>query len=144
MGIEKPTTERYKEYKKLEKVGKFDISKYTNEIETTTKDVILTEKQKEHILERHPEMKEYIKEIPKILKDPDLIFKQLDKEDTLWVIKKYEDNLKITLKLNTINNEKEIGYKNSIIQMQFIREKELNRNIKNSKIIKIFEKIMKK
>ena len=37
-------------------VGKFDISKYTNTIKTSTKDVVFFEERIKHIKERHPEV----------------------------------------------------------------------------------------
>ena len=122
-------------------VGKFDITKYDNTIKTTTKDVVLLPERLEHIKTKHPEVEKYIKEISNIIKQPDMVLKEVKRENTIWIIKKYDNNIKITLKLNTDNNK---NYKNSIIQMQYMRDSEIKRNIKNSKVIKLFDKNDKK
>ena len=119
-------------------IGEFDISIYDKNMKTTTKDVVLFEERKNHIKERHPEVVQYIKYIPKIIENPDMIFKELKRTNTIWIIKKIDKNIKITIKLNTSNN---IKIKNSIIQMQIIRDKEIRRYMKNGKIKKIFDKI---
>ncbi len=116
-------------------IGTFDISKYNINITTTTNEVILTDERKWHILKRHPEVKPYINKINEILSNPDNVYLETKKENTLWLIKKYDQNVKITLKLQVIKNKK---YKNSIIQMQIMRDKEILRCLKNQKIIEIF------
>jgi len=121
-------------------VGKFDAAKYDKQLVTTTKDVVLMPDRLEH-LQKHPEVLKYQSEIPNILKKPDYVYKQLDKDDTLWIVKQMEDNVKITLKLNTPNaTEKEKGYKNSIIQMQILKQQRIDNYEKNGKIKKIFDK----
>lgn len=60
-------------------VGKFDISKYTSNIKATTKDVVLFEERIKHIRERHPEVEKYIDDIPKIIKNPDIILQEVKK-----------------------------------------------------------------
>ncbi len=131
----------YEVYKKSLIVGKFDISKYTDEIQTTTKDVILTDERRKHIIDRHPDVEKYISNIGEIIKTPDRVFKQLDKEDTIWLMKTIDsDKIRITLKLNTINNLKEKGYKNSIIQMQNMKHSNIDNLIKNGKIEELNKK----
>lgn len=122
-------------------IGKFDINKYTNSIKTSTKDVVLFEERIKHIIERHPEVEKYIKDIPNIIENPDLILQETKRDSTIWIIKKIDKNVKITMKLNTTNDKK---LKNSIIQMQFMRDSEIDRNIRNGKVIKIFDKNDKK
>lgn len=125
-------------------IGKFDIKKYDDSIITTTKDVVLMPDRLEHI-KKHPEVLKYKDKISDILNKPDYVYKQLDKEDTLWIIKQMDDNVKITLKLNTPNvQEKEKGYKNSIIQMQVLPQKRIDKYEKNGKIEKLFDKNEKK
>lgn len=121
-------------------IGQFDVSKYTDKFQTTTNDVILTPERRKHIVDKHPDVVEYIDKIEDILNEPDAIYQQIKKEDTIWVVKNFEKNVKITIKLNTANNLKEKGFKNSIINMQFIREKELKRVINNGSIIVMFDK----
>ncbi len=122
-------------------IGKFDITKYTNSIKTSTKDVVLFEERIKHITERHPEVEKYIKDIPNIIKNPDLILQETKRDSTLWLIKKIDKNIKVTMKLNTTNDK---NLKNSIIQMQFMRDSEINRSIRNGRVIKIFDKNDKK
>lgn len=123
-------------------VGKLDISKYTNDIIATTKDVVLLPERREH-LKKHPESLKYIESIPNILRDPDYIYKELNKLDTVWIVNQLEDNVKITIKINTPNtNEK--GYKNSIIQMQLINQKRLDKYETSGRIEKLFDKTNKK
>ena len=133
-------------YKKLKKqddlvnknvVGKFDVNKYINNIRTTTKDVVLMPDRLEHI-KKHPEVLKYLNKIPQILSKPDYVYKQLDKENTLWIVKNIGDNIKITLKLNIIN-PKGKKYKNSIIQMQVLNQNRINKYEKKGKIEKIFD-----
>ena len=122
-------------------VGKFDISKYTNTIKTSTKDVVFFEERIKHIKERHPEVEKYIKDVPNIIKSPDLILQETKRDSTIWLIKTFDKNVKVTMKLNTTNDKK---MKNSIIQMQFMRDSEINRNIRNGKVTKLFDKNDKK
>ena len=135
---------KYKEYIKSLEVGKLNISKYTDEIKTTTNDVILTPNRRKHILDKHPEVEKYIEEISSILDSPDGIYKEIEKEDTVWIIKEFDKNVKVTLKLNTVDNLKEKGYKNSIIQMQIMKQNRIKKYIKNGKIKEIFDKMNKK
>ena len=122
-------------------VGKFDISKYTNTIKTSTKDVVFFEERINHIKERHPEVEKYIKDVPNIIKSPDLILQETKRDSTIWLIKTFDKNVKVTMKLNTTNDKK---LKNSVIQMQFMRDSEINRNIRNGKVTKLFDKNDKK
>ena len=122
-------------------VGKFDISKYTNTIKTSTKDVVFFEERIKHIKERHPEVEKYIKDVPNIIKSPDLILQETKRDSTIWLIKTFDKNVKVTMKLNTTNDKK---LKNSVIQMQFMRDSEINRNIRDGKVTKLFDKNDKK
>ena len=92
-----------------------------------------------HIIDKHPEVLKHLNKIKRILKDPDLIFREVKHKDTIWIIKKIDNNLKITIKLNTIKHGID-NYKNSIIQMQYIRNREIERNIKINKVKKLFDK----
>lgn len=125
-------------------VGQLDISKYTNEFQVTTNDVILTPDRKKHILKEHLEVSEHFDKLNDILNNPDAIYKQVKKEDTIWLVKKIDKNVKLTIKLNTVNNIKEKGFKNSIINMQYMRDSELKRVIKKGSIIDVFDNLIKK
>lgn len=121
------------------KVGTFDIKKYTDQFNVTTNDVVLTDWAKEHIEKGHPEVKKHYKDIPKILKEPDAVLIDNKNADTLWLVKKIDKNVKITLKINTVENQNEKGFKNSILQMQYMREKEIRRNIRVGNATKVYD-----
>lgn len=123
-------------------VGSFDISKYTTKYKTNSNDVILTPERKEHIRNRHPEVIPYLCKIEEILSSPDEVYEELTHEDTLWLIKGYDNRIKITVKLNTYNsiNEK---YKNSIIQMQIIKRCKISKYVENKKIVVRVKKFRK-
>ena len=120
-------------------LGKFDITKYTKEFKTTTDIVILTKEQLEHIIDKHPEVMKYFRKIKLILDDPDIILKENNVLDTIWLIKEFSKNVKLTIKLNTIKYGVN-DYKNSIIQMQFLEQSRVQKYIKNNRVSKIFEK----
>lgn len=120
-----------------EVVGNFDISKYDKDVSSNNKIVILTNERREHINLRHPEVMGYIDNLKDILENPDQVYKDNYRKDTYWVVKNFEKNVKVTIKINTNRDDR---YMNSIIQMQFMRNKDVNRNINNKKITKIFDK----
>ena len=70
-----------------------------------------------------------------------MILQEVKRSDTIWLIKTYDNNVKVTMKLNTTNDK---NMKNSIIQMQFMRDSEIRRNIKKEKVIQIFDKNQEK
>lgn len=92
---------------------------------------------KQHILEHHPEVVKYLDLIPDILKDPDFIFWEVNRNNTVWLVKKYDKNIKLTIKISSPQDK---HFKNSIIQMQIMRESEVERNVRNGNIIKLFDK----
>lgn len=122
--------------KPFEKVGTV-LEEWNIKENLSTKDIILMHERKKHIIERHPEVEKYIEKIPEILLKPDFIFKDNKYENTIWVIKEIDNNIKLTVKLST---DIEKNYKNSIIQMQKMRKKELTKSLKNNRITKIFDK----
>lgn len=68
-----------------------------------------------------------------------MIFIQNNSKDTIWIVKKLKSNLKITIKLNTVKYENNF-YKNSIIQMQYMHDREIIGNIKSNKVKLIWDK----
>lgn len=115
-------------------VGKIDRSIYkriANGI--TTKDVVLLPKQIEHIEERHKGVyNKYKNEISNILNNPDYIFKDPKHKNTTLLIRKYNNNVEIVLKLNTDTKN---NYKNSIITMWEIKDKRLERYKETHQIV---------
>lgn len=120
-------------------VGKFDASKYNLNLIATTNDVILTKNRFYHIAENHPETLKYVKKIKKVLDNPDMIYKETKLVDTVWIVKKFENNVKITIRLNTVKYGKK-NYKHSIIQMQFLEGKRIERYLNSNRVLKVFEK----
>lgn len=121
---------------KYSKIGKIN-DKWNLPFNIVNKDIVLMEERKKHIQQRHPEVMKYIKELPNIVTNPDQIYKENARKDTIWILKEYEKNVKIAIKINT---EAKSNYKNSIIQMQYIKTKRLINGMKSKKITKIFDK----
>ena len=99
-------------------------------------DVIITDKQIEHIKERHPnDFELFGKFFAEMIRDPDYIL-EANKPNTAIVLKEVEFDgrkLKLILRLKTSADPAE--YKTSIITFQHIRDKEWRRVIKNIKIL---------
>lgn len=101
----------------MQYIGKLDREKFkgiTNNI--TTDEVILTNKQVEHIKERHPnDYEEYFEYFKEIIENPDYIIK--DKHpNTAFILKEILEKNKrfqLILRLHTSNDDE--NYKNSII-----------------------------
>lgn len=112
------------------KVGELDINKYTKEFKPTTKDILLTPKQHKHIL-GYEDRQKAIKEIPNIIKNPDHIYIEKGKKNTIWLTKKidgtYSHKLVIKLNTTTLYQEKELGYKHSVITMHPLKTERLNK-----------------
>lgn len=125
----------------MQYIGKINIElfrKISNKI--TTDDVVLTDKQREHINERHPEILEkYEKYFSKIINEPDYILKDNTRENTALIIKTlFSNNKKIgsvnlVLRL-AIENDEEHS-KNSIITCIPIGKNRLQSYINNGKIV---------
>lgn len=115
-------------------VGKIDKNKYKEISENiTTKDVVLLPKQIEHIEKRHKGVYDkYKNEITNILNKPDYIFKDPKHVNTALLIKKYDNNVEVVLKLNT---DAKSNFKNSIITMWEIKDKRLERYKETHQII---------
>ena len=124
-------------------VGYFDITKYDKNVCITTKDVILTMEQLYHIIDNHPEVLKHLNKLKYIFKNPDIVLKETNKKDTYWIIKKIDNNLKITLKINTVKSKNK-NYKNSIIQMQYLNDERVKKYILSKKVIILFDNLNNK
>jgi hypothetical protein len=123
--------------KEVHSVGKIDIEKYkciTEDIQTD--EVIITDKQIEHIKERHPDDYErYFNYAKEIIQNPDYIL-EANKPNTAFVLKHIEDNGKnyqLILRLKTSDDPSE--YKNSIITFLKVEEKRYKRYLRTKKIL---------
>lgn len=101
-----------------------------------TDEVIITEKQIQHIKDRHPkDYERFSKYFNEIVASPDYIIRA-NKPKTALILKEVEDNgevFKAVLRLITSTDQK--GYKNSIITFMKIDMKEWERLLKNKEIL---------
>ncbi len=118
-------------------IGKINVEKYkcvTDDI--ITDEVVITDKQIQHIKERHPnDYERFYKYFKEIVENPDYII-EANKKDTALILKEITENttqFKTVLRLATSNDNPE--FKNSIITFMKIDEKEWNRLLKNKKIL---------
>lgn len=102
----------------------------------TTEEVIITDKQIEHIKQRHPmDYDEVMKYVSDALKNPDYILEDKHKNTGL-VIKSMgndKENVQMVLKVHTSHDKK--GYKNSIISCWKISDKRLQNYLRNKNIL---------
>lgn len=118
-------------------VGKIDIEIYnciTKDI--TTDEVILTDKQIDHIKNRHPNDYElFNKYFEKIVEQPDYII-EANKPFTALILKEIQiDNKKFKTVVRLATSNDTPSYKNSIITFMKIDDREWNRILKNKKIL---------
>lgn len=118
-------------------IGKIDREIYycvTDNIQS--EDVIITDKQIEHIMERHPnDYERYYGYIKQIIENPDYIL-EANKPNTAFVLKHIEENGKnyeLILRLKTSVDP--IEYKNSVITFLKVEEKRYNRYLRTKKIL---------
>ena len=118
-------------------IGKLDKSIYkcvTEDIQS--EDVIITEKQVEHIKTHHPnDYERYFQYAESIISDPDYIL-EANKPNSAFLLKHIEENNKnyeIILRLKTSNDPAE--YKNSIITFLKVEEKRYQRYLRTKKIL---------
>lgn len=118
-------------------VGKIDRDIYkcvTNDI--TTDDLIITEKQVNHIFAEHPDdFDDIVESIKEAVANPDYIVES-DKPFTAFVLKELSNDkgkTRLIIRLKTSTDPS--NYKNSIITFQKVREKEWKRIIRNKKIL---------
>ena len=126
-----------KEDIQVHSVGKInrDIYKCITE-DIVTDEVIITENQMEHILDRHPDAyEEVINYLSDIISDPDFIIE--DKHDnTGLVIKKIKmekEYAQMVLRICTSDDNP--NYKNSVISCWEISEKRLQNYLRNKRIL---------
>ena len=118
-------------------VGIIDIEIYnciTKDI--TTDEVIITDKQIDHIKNRHPNDYElFNKYLEKIVEQPDYII-EANKPFTALILKEIQiDNKKFKTVVRLATSNDTPSYKNSIITFMKIDDREWNRILKNKKIL---------
>lgn len=121
----------------MQYIGKINQELFKNiSNDITTKDVILTDKQIDHIKVRHPnDYEKYFKYIKDIVENPDYIIRD-SKPNTGFLLKEFknvEKRFQLILRLHTSKDN--LGYKNSIITFLKISEKKYNQYIRNKEIV---------
>ena len=101
-----------------------------------TDEVIVTERQLEHIRERHPnDYERYFGYVKEIIENPDYIL-EANKPNTAFVLKHIVDNWKnyqLILRLKTSTDPSD--YKNSVITFLKIDDKKWGKYLRNKKIL---------
>ena len=101
-----------------------------------TDEVIITDKQVEHIKQRHPnDYERYGKYLTRIVEDPDYII-EANRKNTALVLKEFVEGgevFKTVVRLVTSMDD--VNYKNSVITFMKIDNKEWNRLLRNKKIL---------
>ena len=121
-------------------IGRIDRNLYSCITENiTTDELIITEKQVEHIFKSHPNDFKDFHDVIDSIKDtviaPDYIIES-EKPNTAFILKELSTNRgksRLIMRLKTNSDPDE--YKNSIITFQKMREKEWKRIIRNKKIL---------
>ena len=101
-----------------------------------TEEVVMTDNQLQHILQRHPEVFPVVMDVVRdTLRDPDYIIE--DKHPyTGLVVRRLEtgsESLQVVLRICT--SEDQPGYKNSVISCWEISERRLQNYLRNKKIL---------
>jgi len=137
---ENVTMDIAKEEKGIEvhSVGKIDKDIYkciTEDI--VTDEVVITDKQLNHIIERHPEAyHNALDYVSNILQAPDYIIRDSKRTNTGLIVKRIsEESEQLLLVLRICTAEEPAGYKNSIITSWEISEKRLRNYLRNKDIL---------
>lgn len=102
-----------------------------------TDEVIITDKQIEHIIERRGQTfyDKYNGDFSEIILDPDYIFKD-DMDNTAIACKRYDtDGISVNIVLRLIVKSENTNYKNSIITAIGENEKRFNQRLRNNKAV---------
>lgn len=121
----------------MQYIGKIDTKKFEKiSDDIIVEEVILTDKQVEHIKKRHPnDYERYFKYIKRIVENPDYIIRDT-KPNTGFLLKEFlEDDKRFQLILRLQTSNDISGYKNSIITFLKISEKKYNQYLRNKEIV---------
>lgn len=125
-------------------IGKINIEIYKCvAADICTDEVIITDRQIEHIKERHPnDYERYFGYAQQIIRDPDYIL-EANKPKTAFILKHITENGKnyqLILRLKTSNDPQD--FKNSVITFLKVDEKRYRRYLRTKKIL-YFKKLDK-
>ena len=126
------------EVDKLQYICKLDKEKFKEISQSIiTEDVVLIEKQRQHIKERHPEIYDMVKDrFNEIIENPDFIMKDNSRENTALIVKSLTEdkkNVNVVLRLAVEGDDK--NNKNSIITCIPIGKNRIKSYKNNGKII---------
>lgn len=118
-------------------IGKLDRNIYkcvTNDI--TTDEVVITDRQIQHIKDRHPnDYERFAEYFPEIIKNPDYIL-EANKPNTAFLLKQIKkDGINFQLILRLKTSQDPDGYKNSVITFLKIEQKKWDKYLRNKKIL---------
>ena len=118
-------------------IGNLDPNLYKVIITSiVTTQVIITDRQLEHIRERHPDISEsVIEQLEKIISSPDYII-ETDMPSTANILKHLEINGKgyqLILRIKTDSDP--VEFQNSIITLMSVNEKRYRQYLRNRKIL---------
>lgn len=129
--------ERLKDYKKVKtgkvKIGNIDTNLYNKILGKNLKNynIVIPDTNIKHVFNRHGKVFEnYKNELLKAINEPDYIFMG-DVENRVLITKRFQNNLEIVLELSFDNS----NYSNKIISIWELSDKDLNKMIKNKKIL---------
>ena len=119
-------------------VGKIDRNIYkciTEDIRTD--EVVITDNQIKHILDRHPgALKKAIEDMRSVIENPDYIIADEKHKNTGLAIKNVESEMGyLHLVLRVCTSEDEPGYKNSVISCWEISERRLQNHLRNKNVL---------
>ncbi len=101
-----------------------------------TDEVIITENQLQHILDRHPEVhNEVINCLSEIIYDPDFIVEDKHKNTGLIIKKIKTEKEYIQMVLRVCTSKDNLNYKNSVISCWKISEKRLRNYLRNKRVL---------
>ena len=117
-------------------VGKIDPEHFKNVSPILTDDVIITERQIAHIMERHPQDYErFAGYIPQVLKQPDFIL-EANKPHRAVLLKKIVksgNNFQLIIRIKVATDPAE--YQNSVITYMKISDSRYKNYLRNKKIL---------
>ncbi len=97
-----------------------------------TDEVIITENQMKHILERHPDsFEDAIQSLESAVTSPDYIFKDRNRNSALLIINLPDSDEYVQIVLRLCTSEEEPDFKNSIISCWKISHKRLQNYLRN-------------
>jgi len=118
-------------------VGKIDREMFQAAVlGTLTDEVILTDPQRQHIIESHPnDYERYARYLPVVLLEPDFIVEDNNPNSAVLLKKIDREGKRFQLILRLKVEDDPIDYKNSVITFWKIEEKRYRRYLRTKKVL---------